>query len=303
MVGLFWVNHYGAFIVLLLLMFGGSGVYDVGINAAAVGYEQIKHRRVMTYFHAAFSGGAAAGALTAGLLLGAGMPFRVLYVLIALLLVGVAVLTWRGRRFPENRATVSHVGASSLYRNTGLLLLGSITGLGMLSEGTLESWSPIYLRDYLEMPPVLGASGVAVFHLAMFLGRLGAGPVVARFDRRMLLQTTGMMAVLGMTSALATEWPALILIGFLMVGLGLAIVVPIGFSLAGELAPGRAGEAISVVAILSYGGFLIGPALIGGLAQWLSLRWALVTVIAAGALIAGLSFRVRAATVDGASMR
>jgi MFS family permease len=217
-----------------------------------------------------------------------------MYLLIALLLLGVAFLTRRSRKLPENRATVSDVRASSLYRNTGLLLLGIITGLGMLSEGTLESWSPIYLRDYLEMPPVLGASGVAVFHLAMFLGRLGAGPVVARFNRWTLLQTTGILAVLGMTLALATESPTLILTGFLMVGLGLAIVVPVGFSLAGEAAPGRTGEAISVVAVLSYGGFLIGPALIGGLAHWLGLRLALFTVVIAGALIAGLSLRVRA---------
>lgn len=295
MVGFYLSGHYAVFVVLLLLLFGASGVYDVGINAAALRYEQIRHRRVMTYFHAAFSGGAAVGALMAGMLLAVGTPFRILYLLVALLLAGIAVLVWRSRRLPEGHATVGDVKATGLYRNPAILLLGSITGLGMLSEGALESWSTIYLRGYLEMPAMLGASGVAVFHTAMFLGRLGAGPVVARVSRQTLLQATGALAATGMALALATEFPVLILTGFLIVGLGLAIVVPVGFSLAGELAPpGRAGEATAVIAVLSYSGFLIGPALIGGLAEWLGLRLALATVIAAGVLIMGLGFRVRA---------
>lgn len=293
MIGFFVVGHYAVFVVLLLFLFGAGGVYDVGINAAAVRYEQLTHRRVMTYFHAAFSGGAAVGALSGGMLLAVGIPFRSLYLMIALLLMGIAVLIGRSQRLPESSAGVESVKTSGLYRNGAILLLGSITGLGMLSEGTLEAWSAIYLRSYLEMPPVLGASGVAVFHAAMFLGRLAAGPVVARFDRRTLLRASGTLAAAGMALALATQSPALILSGFLIVGLGLSIVVPIGFSLAGDLAPGRAGEATSVIAILSYGGFLVGPALIGGLAEWLGLRLALVTVIAAGVLIMGLGFRVR----------
>lgn len=292
--GFFWVEHYAVLVLLLLLMFGASGVYDVGINAAAVGYEQIKHQRVMTYFHAAFSGAAALGALTAGLLLAAGLPFRVLYLLIALVLTGIVAVIWRSRRLPQHQTKAGEIRTAGLYRNTALLLLGSITGLGMLAESTLESWSPIYLRGYLEMPPVLGASGVAVFHTAMFLGRLGAGPMVARVNRRpLLLQTTGALTAVGMALALATESPGLILAGFLIVGLGLSIIVPIGFSLAGDLAPGRTGAAISVIAVLSYGGFLIGPALVGGFAEWLDLRLALVTVIVAGVLILGLSLRVK----------
>ena len=118
--------------------------------------------------------------------------------------------------------------------------------------------------------------------------------MVARFNRRPLLQTTGALAAVGMALALATESPGLILAGFLIVGLGLSIIVPVGFSLAGDMAPGRTGAAISVIAVLSYGGFLIGPALIGGLAEWFGLRLALATVIVAGVLILGLSSRIKA---------
>ncbi len=101
-----------------------------------------------------------------------------------------------------------------------------------------------------------------------------------------------MLASLGMIVALATEHPPLILAGFLTVGLALAAVAPVAFSLAGDLAPDRAGQASSVLTTLGYGGFLLGPSLIGGLAELTSLRAALMSGIVTGLLIALLSARV-----------
>ncbi|MDX1654816.1 MAG: MFS transporter, partial [Candidatus Competibacteraceae bacterium] len=245
--GIALVDGYALFVLLLMILFAGSGVYDVGINAAAAGYEQRTHRRVMTWFHAAFSGAAAAGALLAGILLIL-LPFRQLYLLLALLLLMVAVLIWLSHRLPVASTPVLETRRPGLYRHPALLLLGFITGLGMLAEGAMEAWSAIYLRSYLELPTLLGAAGVAVFHGAMFAGRILAAPVVARVSRRRLLAASGALAAAGMTLALARETPALILTGLLLVGLGLAIVVPVGFSLAGDLAPGRVGEATSVIA-------------------------------------------------------
>ncbi len=75
-------------------------------------------------------------------------------------------------------------------------------------------------------------------------------------------------------------------------GLALSAVVPIAFSVAGDLAPGRAGGAISVVTTLGYGGFLVGPVLVGGLAELLGLRAALGAIVVAGIAIFILSLRV-----------
>ncbi len=101
-----------------------------------------------------------------------------------------------------------------------------------------------------------------------------------------------MLAALGMTVALATERPPLILAGFLTVGLALAGVAPVAFPLAGDLAPDRAGQASSVLTTIGYGGFLLGPSLIGGVAELTSLRAALMSGIVTGLLIALLSARV-----------
>lgn len=95
-----------------------------------------------------------------------------------------------------------------------------------------------------------------------------------------------------MTLSLATREPFVVVAGFLVVGLALSAVVPIAFSVAGDLAPGRAGAAISFITTLSYGGFLLGPVIVGGLAELVGLRLALGTIAVAGSLIFTLSLRV-----------
>nr|MBA3953684.1 MFS transporter [Rubrobacter sp.] len=95
--------------------------------------------------------------------------------------------------------------------------------------------------------------------------------------------------------ALATREPALVVAGFLIVGLSLSAVAPIAFSLAGDVAPGGTGVAVSVVTTLGYGGFLLGPVIVGGLAELAGLRTALLTIAAAGLVIAALGLRVSAA--------
>jgi MFS family permease len=158
----------------------------------------------------------------------------------------------------------------------------------------MEHWSGIYLRQNLELPALLGASGVAVFHATMAAGRLGTAWTVALFGNRRTLLGAGLLAAVGMSLALATLEPIFVVAGFLVVGLALSAVVPVAFSVAGDLAPGRAGGAISVVTTLGYGGFLLGPVLVGGLAEILGLRVALGTIAAAGALIFTLSLRLAA---------
>lgn len=292
--GLAFVGQYAALIGLLLVFFGASGAFDVGINAAAIGVEQENSRPAIPYLHAAFSGSAALGALAAGLLLFLGVPFRVLYLMITLVMCILAYGAYR-RRAPAgsgDTGSATTPTATRLYRVPAILLLAGITGLAFLSEGTLETWSAIYLRSSLDAPALLGAGGPTVFHAAMLAGRLLSGRAVTVLGRRRLLCVAGASAGLGMLVALATTAPPLVLLGLLVTGLALAGVAPIAFSLAGDLAPGRAGEASSVITTVGYTGFLLGPALIGGLAELAGLRVALGSVAVAGGAIAALSTRV-----------
>ncbi|WP_020561318.1 MFS transporter [Thiofilum flexile] len=300
---LYWVDHYIILIVVIFLLLGSAGALDVAINAAAVNYEQRTSQQAMGFFHAGYSGGAAASALVTGYLLSISVPFRSIYLWVAIVvgLVGLVVLWAKPldklvshpveQTDKDGGSTVQGLG--SLFRIPLLVILATIVGLTYFSEGTLEIWSAVYLRLALDLPVLLGAAGPAIFHIAMMLGRLTAGWVATHFKRRNILLFGGVMAALGMFISLITTYPPLILLGFLLTGLALAGIVPIVFSLAGEVAPERSGQVISVVTIMGYTGFLVGPALIGGLADWLGLRVALLLLIGAGIGILLLSIRLR----------
>ena len=287
---------YAALLAALIVLHAASGLYDVGINAAAVDLEKATGRRIMAVLHASFSAGGAVGALSAGALLSAGVDYRHVY-LGVLLPLGTVILAVATIRFPPPGEPPDNEGRGerpALYRNLPLLLIAVIATLALLSEGEMEHWSGVYLRQTLGLSAVVGGSGVAVFYGAMAAGRLGAAFVIARFGNRLTLRAAGLLAASGMTLALATREPPFVIAGFLVVGLALSAVVPIAFSAAGDLAPERAGAAISVVTTLGYGGFLLGPVMVGGLAEALGLRIALGIIAVSGLLIFTLALRLKA---------
>ncbi len=287
MLGFSGVADYLVLVGLMLVFLASSGVYDMAINADAIHLEQDSGRRVLPILHAAFSGGGAIGAIATGLLVTAGVDFRLIYRGTALLIL-IVMAGWMSRRTRAPHRT-ERLGTRNLYRNGLLLLLAGITALSFLSEGAMESWSSIYLRSSLDLSALNGATGVATFHAAMLCGRLATAGVAHRLGRIATLRGGGILAAAGMVLALATDLPVLVLGGFLVVGLALAGVAPIAFSLAGDAAPRRAGAASAVITTIGYGGFLLGPGLVGGLAQVSSLRLALLVVAAAGIAISVLT--------------
>lgn len=292
--GLALSNGYAALLATLVVLYSASGLYDVGINSAAVDLEQATGRRYMALVHAAFSAGATVGAVGSGVLVQAGADYRIVY-LVLLLPLGVLLLAFASTSFPADGSAhavnAAPAGSRHLYGHLPLLLAGSIAMLGLGSEGEMEHWSGLYLRDTLGLPALLGGSGVAVFYAAMAVGRLGTAGAVRLFGNRVTLAGAGLLTAAGMGLALATREPTLVVSGFLVVGLSLSAVAPIAFSVAGDVAPGGTGGAISVVTTLGYGGFLMGPVIVGGLAENFGLRTALLTIALAGLLIALLALR------------
>jgi MFS family permease len=186
-------GNYASLLAALAILYAASGLYDVGINAAAVDLEREGSHRIMAILHAAFSAGGVAGALSAGSLLSAGVGFRYVY-LVVLAPLAVVIYAVAVTRFPtstEDSGDGEKIERFGLYRNFPLLLVAFVATLGLLSEGEMEHWSGIYLRQTLEVPALLGASGVAVFHAAMAIGRLGAAWTVALFGNRRTLLGRG----------------------------------------------------------------------------------------------------------------
>lgn len=184
-VGFAWlasVGSYASLLAALLVLSAASGAYDVGMNAAAMDYERAAGRRRMVLIHAAFSAGGAVGALSAGTLLSTGVDFWQVY-LAALFPLGAVTLAAAKARFPP--VTGSQEGRKAgLYRDGPLLLVAFVGALAFLSEAAMEHWSGVYLRNALALPVLAAASGVAVYHTSMAVGRLGSAAAISRLGNR-----------------------------------------------------------------------------------------------------------------------
>jgi MFS family permease len=276
-------------VIGIVLFVVGSGAFDVAINGAALGDDTWSRPARLTLLHAAFSGGGVVGAVGAGALVGGGLSFQAVYPALALMLLAVAVLTARAA---WHRAA----SGGSVPRQIALAMLplAGLAGLAFLAEGSMETWSAIYLRDVLGAAAFVGALGPGVFHAAMLVGRLIGVGVADSLGAPATLLVSGTMTLVGMAVALAVPVTALAIAGMAVAALGASFVVPVVVSLAGHRAGAHAGRAASYVLTLGYAGFLIGPSLVGILGELAGLRVALV-VIPVGAAIIALASRTRAA--------
>ncbi|PSR53115.1 MFS transporter [Adhaeribacter arboris] len=279
--------------VRILFYFLGvsAGLLDVSMNAQAVLVEQKYQKPIMSSFHALFSVGmmigAGCGALFAKFSVGLFAHFLSV-VLISLLLVG-----WASQHLIRDtpQAQAGEEGSGFRLPTKAILNIGIIAFCGMTGEGAMSDWSSNYMENIARSSQALAPMALAAFSLAMTIGRLLGDRARAMLGDRRLLIYSGSIAFLGLALSLAFPVAWLVIAGFFIVGLGLATVVPIAYSTAGN-APGLPpGVGLSMVTTVGYSGFLFGPPIIGFLADWQTLRLALLFVALLFALMTVLGFR------------
>ncbi|RMF28607.1 MAG: MFS transporter [Bacteroidetes bacterium] len=172
-----------------------------------------------------------------------------------------------------------------------LVGVGLIAFCSMTGEGAMADWSTNYLLKEVRAHPAVAPLGLAAFSTAMTLGRLLGDWGRLKVGDAWLLLGCSLLALTGLSVALLVLQPWVVIGGLFAVGLGLSVVVPIAYSQAGSL-PGLApGVGIAMVTTIGYAGFLMGPPVIGFLADWQTLRVALVFVLCLFGMMAALSWR------------
>ncbi len=288
--GLVVVGTLGPLPVLVagvVMLAAGSGAFDVAINGAALADEGWSRPARLTLLHAAFSGGGMLGALAAGAALGAGLPFQLVYPVLAVVVLVAASLSLAGERRPVERS-----GAVPRSVAMAMLPLAALAGLAFLAEGSMETWSAIYLRDVLGAAAFVGALGPGAFHAAMLMGRLIGAGVATSLGAPATLLVSGVLIFVGMIVALAVPVAAIAIGAMFVAALGAAFVVPVVVSLAGRRAGRYAGRAASYVLSLGYAGFLVGPSAVGIIGELAGLRAGLA-VIPLAAVVLVIASRAR----------
>ncbi len=294
----------------LLLLGAAYGAWDVAMNVQGSHVDRQAGRDYMPRYHACWSlgglVGAALGALAAASGVGPSLHFLVAAAVAAIGTV-LVVRRWYVDDSEPDRApagageAADAVVARARLLSTRLVLIGVVTLGTVLLEGAAADWVALYLTDERGSSQSVAALGYAAFALAMAAARFSGTTVIDRLGRARAVLVSGVLATCGVVTTLAAPGTAGALVGVLLWGLGVALVFPAAMSAGGET-PGRAADGIAAVATIGYGGFLLGPPLIGLLAQEIGLGKALWLLTGMGVAIAVLSPAVaprRAVTGSG----
>ncbi|MET9226035.1 MFS transporter [Lentzea sp. NPDC003310] len=263
-----------------LLLFGvGNGLMDVTMNAHAVVVERHYKRPVMSAFHATWSLGGVAAALTGARTLS--WELSPATTLGAACVLGIVVSLATGRLLlneKEEQHAEAQTGKRKVPRK--IWVMAVLAALVMLSEGAANDWSVLHLQDVLGASPELAALAYGAFATTMTVGRLLADRITAKVGSVPVLRWGSAIGAAGIATAALSPWIWLALVGWAIAGAGLSGTVPQLFSAAGHLEPGAAAANVSRVAGLGYLGILAGPAVIGWLTHLMPLNLAFLLPVA-----------------------
>ncbi|MFB7994829.1 MFS transporter [Streptomyces sp. NPDC056002] len=279
-----------AVLCVALFAYGASaGMSDVAMNALGVEVENRLDRSIMSSLHGMWSVGALIGSAAGTLAAHLGSDARLHHVLAAATLTVVGFIACGGvldLRPTEDEEPPPRFALPP----RSALLIGAVGFCAVFAEGASLDWSAVYLRDVLDTSAGLAAACTTAFTLTMAVARLAGDRIVDRFGAVRTVRVGGVGAALGGLLVVVAPNPAVAMAGFGLMGLGIAVVVPLAFAAAGRSGPNPS-QAIAGVATITYTSGLIAPSAIGTVADATSLvvSFGLVTFLACGlAVFAGV---------------
>ncbi len=258
-----------------LFAFGaGFGAFGVAANLQAVLVEQAARRPLMSGFHAMFSIGGLAGAGGITTLLWTGVSPWMAASSASAVVVGLLGLFGR-----HLLADGGEAGAPMLALPRGpVLAIGALCFVVFLAEGAMLDWSAVLMTSLHGTSPARAGFGYAAFAVAMAFGRLNGDRLVRALSGARIVGLGGCLAASGLATAVLAPSGAIALIGFALVGLGASNIVPVLYTAVGGQTAMPANLAVAAVSTMGFSGILLGPALIGLVAQVTSLPTAFIGV-------------------------
>ena len=279
-------GSFPTLVVALAAAGATSGIFDVAVNANAGRIESVTGKRLMPLAHGLYSVGILVGAVTAGVARGAGAGREPILLTVSLLVVltGVAAV--------GDTAPVHTAQSRAMRLTRPLIVIGLLGTAAFIVEGGTESWSALFLARVHDASPSVSGLGPGVFGASMAAGRF-FGQAAGRIGDRSLLVGGAVVGMAGCTLAALSPDAPVALVGLAIGGAGVSLNAPIIFGLAGRRPD--AATAVATVTTLGYLGLLVGPPLVGLVAQVSSLRVSFIVLAAIAAAVAAVAPRVVAA--------
>jgi MFS family permease len=268
-----------------LFVYGATaGMADVAMNALGVEVEHLLEKSIMSGLHGMWSAGALIGSALGTVAAHLDISAQVHHLAMALVLTVLGVLA---SQYVLNLYPAEDEEAPPRFAlpPKSALLIGAIGFCAVFAEGASLDWSAVYLRDILTSSPGVAAGATTGFALTMAVARIAGDAIVNRWGPVRTVRVSGLVATLGGLLVVIAPNPPIAMIGFGLLGLGIAVVVPLAFAAAGHTGPNKS-QAIAGVATVTYASGLVAPSIIGGIAQATNLT---VSFIVVTALTCGLA--------------
>ena len=282
----------------ILFLFGVAiAAQDVAMNTHGVTLEQKSGARYMGRFHAFWSVGALLGAITGGVFAQLAVS-EFIHALIVSAAVLALVISNNRRYLPGDED--KHIYEESVKRKKTprLIYIMGLLGLaGSIGEGSAADWGGVLARETFGASQFVGTLPYIAYSFTMVVGRFYGDQLATKFGARRILKVGGSLGGAGLAGGLIVGGTTGVIVGWFLFGLALSTVIPLLFSAAGSMANKRfqgtisPAEAVAKISGISYFGFVVGPPLMGFLADVLTLRWAML-VPAVLAVIISASSRI-----------
>ncbi len=253
-----------------LFIFGAAmGALDVVVNLHAVLVEKASGKRLMSGMHALWSVGGFMGAAVFSILMYMGLS-PVITILSIVVIMFVVLGIFVPHLLPYG--SVGPASSSLLAMPKGIVaVVGVLCAISFLAEGAVLDWGGVFLTSVRDFDLSLSGFAYAAFSGAMLLVRLAGDRIVQKFGEKHIVIGGGILAGFGFLLAMLAPGAILSMVGFFFVGAGAANIVPVFYSLLGRQKVMPIPVAVSAVTTMGYLGILMGPAVIGFVAQRTSL--------------------------------
>ena len=281
----------------VMVAFGAfGGCMDVSMNANAVEVERRLGRAIMSSSHGFWSLGGFFGGVLGGKLIEAAGP---VWQAVTVSVLGTAIVA-SGAQFlvPDAAHAAPAAGkpkTAMFPRVAVLYLLGAMALFSMVPEGSVLDWAALYLNSELHVGLARAGLAFGLFSGAMAIMRFLGDAVRNRFGAVATLRISGLIGAAGLIAAAVAPNDIVAILGFTFAGLGVANMVPIMFSAAGNHPDLSAGSGIATVTMIGYSGILVAPSAIGFIAQHIGFRLTYGSVALLLLVVAWQAWRASAA--------
>lgn len=253
----------------MLIMFGISTVQiDVAANVNGITLEERFHKNMMSGFHGGYSLGTLLGSGFMSLLLTMGMAILpaallVLVFSLAYFFYGCRGLLRKGELDTAPHPAVTKVSQSKLYIPPLVIVVGLLCFVLYSSEGAVMSWSAVFVNQERGVDLRYAGYFFTAFAVCMTIMRLSGNKIVNRFGARRVVVSGSIIVAAGFVIVSLVPSVAASMLGFAMIGIGEANIVPQLVSFAGRIKGMAVQNIISIITALGYSGILLGPVIIG----------------------------------------